>query len=726
MRNRAFVSLLLLCAALAAPVRAADLTADVDPLIGTDESPVFDATKSVHGGTGNVYPGAVVPFGMVQFGPDTEHPGRLGYSYADKKIKGFSLTHLSGAGCIVSHELLGYPLISAPGGSPLPFDHAQEKAAPGFYSVRLANGVAFELTATARTGLARVEFPAGVPVALDVRAPTTTNPVQSGELRVVGPDAIEGRLDGGNFCDLGNKFTVYYALRFDAPISSATIAADGASLFFAGAKKHALRFKAAVSYASAKNARLNLDAENPGWDFSAVRGAAKAAWNQALGKIAVDGGAPGERRIFYTALYHSLLHPNVFSDVNGEYVGFDRAVRVVAPPAFAQYANFSGWDIYRTQIQLLAALFPQRASDMMQSLLVDADQCGGLPRWPYNNDEAAIMVGDPASALIANAYAFGARTFDAPKALYWIKRGADDPTLACNGRRTRPGLAQYLTSGYVPEGVPGVWGSASTTLEYAVADFAVSRFAASLGDKETARMYLARSASWKNLLDPTTGYLRPKDAAGRGLPGFDPASGKGFVEGNAAQYVWMVPHDFPALVQALGGPAAVNTRLDRFFTHLNVGENFPYFWLGNEPGFATPWLYNWTGAPARAADVIRRSRDEMFSAAPGGLPGNDDLGAMSAWYVWAALGLYPVIPGAAEFSVNPPLFPEARVDLGGRRPLRIIVKKRTERSRYIESLALDGRPALTPSVALADLKNARELTFVLADSPTPWGVGPRP
>jgi predicted alpha-1,2-mannosidase len=546
--------------------------------------------------------------------------------------------------------------------------------------------------------------------------------VQSGALRVVGPDAVEGWLDGGNFCDLGNKFTVYYAIRFDAPISSAALADGGVSLRFDAARKRTLRFKAAVSYVSERNARLNLAAEIPGWDFAAVRGAAAAGWNRALGKIEVDGGSKAERTIFYTALYHAFLHPNVFSDVNGDYVGFDRAVRVVSPPALAQYANFSGWDVYRTQIQLLAALFPERASDMMQSLIVDADQCGGLPRWPYNNDEAAIMVGDPASVLLANAHAFGARGFDMRRALYWMKRGGEEPALACNGRRTRPGLAQYLTSGYVPEGVPGVWGSASTTLEYAVADYAVSRFAASLGDADDARAYLARSAAWRNLLDGATGYLRPKDAAGRGLPGFDPASGTGFVEGNAAQYTWMVPFDFPGLVSALGGPAAVNARLDEFFTRLNVGENFPYFWVGNEPGFATPWLYNWTGAPAKTADVIRRSRDEMFSAGPGGLPGNDDLGALSAWYVWAALGLYPAIPGVAEFSVNPPLFPEARLDLGGRRPLKIVVAKRTRRSSYIESLTLDRRPVLAPSMTLAALKSARELRFILADRPAPWGV----
>ncbi len=718
--------LALIVAATTAPLTyAGELASYVDPMIGTAESPVFDPTKSGHGGTGNVYPGAVLPFGMVQFGPDGDHPGRLGYSYADQALKGFSLTHLSGAGCIVSHELLGYPLITPVNQGTAPpflFEHSKENAEPGYYQVTLQNGVRVELTATPRTGFARMQFPDGAPIALHIQAPTTKNSSQSGEMRVLDTNRIAGWVEGGNFCDLGNKFIVFYALEFDSAIVSSSSTSSGITLQFDAVKKQPLQLKASISYVSEKNAWINLETEDRDWVFSDVQKAAKNQWNQALGKITVSGGSESDKKIFYTALYHSLLHPNIFSDVTGDYIGFDRIPHVTTPPTRIQYANFSGWDTYRTQIQLLSLLFPDRTADMMQSLVNDANQCGGLPRWPYNNDEAAIMVGDPGAILISSAYAFGVRNFDFTQALDWMKKGGTDPALSCNGHKTRPGLAEYLKEGFVPEGASGVWGSASTTLEYATADFAIARFARAVGDTKTSKEFLSRSAAWKNLFDPLTGYLRPKDKSGAWLPHFNASSGTGFVEGNSAQYTWMVPFDFSGLVESLGGNAPVNKRLDQFFTQLNVGENFPYFWLGDEPGFATPWIYNWTKTPSRTADVIHRSLKEMFSATPGGLPGNDDLGAMSAWYVWAALGLYPTTPGVGGFSIHPPLFSRAELHLNKGQMTAITADATSEQTQYIQSISLDGVSVTEPWIYWSKLKKAKELKFNLGALPSHWGT----
>jgi predicted alpha-1,2-mannosidase len=468
---------------------------------------------------------------------------------------------------------------------------------------------------------------------------------------------------------------------------------------------------------SEKNAWLNLSTENPDWIFSELRNAAKSQWNQALEKIAVSGhtasfGTPAtNKKILYTALYHSLLHPNVFSDVNGEYLGFDRAPHVTSPPTRIQYANFSGWDIYRTEIQLLAVLFPDRTSDMIQSLLNDANQCGGIPRWAYNNDETGIMVGDPGALLVANAYAFGAEGFDTALALDWLKRDGTDPTRACNGHPTRPGLAEYLKSGYLSDDAGGSGGSAATTLEYNAADFAIARFARTLGDPQTEKTFLAQSTGWKKLYNPSTGYLEPRNQDGSWLKNFTATSNNGFVEGNAAQYTWAAPFDFSDLIQTLGGAAKTVARLDTFFTQLNVGENFPYFWVGDEPTFVTPWIYNWAGAPAHTAEVLQRTLSQNFSTAPGGLPGNDDLGAMSAWYVWAALGLYPTAPGVGGFTVNPPVFGQVELHLDSGHVIRVTSDQKSPGAGAIRALTLDGVAIQKPWVSWAKLEQAKELHF---------------
>ncbi|MDR3607186.1 MAG: GH92 family glycosyl hydrolase [Oligoflexia bacterium] len=693
----------------------------VNPFIGTANSPTFNTKTSDHGGSGNTYPGATVPFGMVQFGPDTDHPGRLDYRYDDTGINGFSLTHVSGVGCVISNEHPGLPMIQPSlKAEPLAFQHSNERTAPGYYAVRFDNGIDAELTATPRTGFAKFHFPETAQEGLTLIAPFNS-------YHFIDPLRISGSVEGGNFCNVGNSYTVYYAIQFDSPVESTGASEHSIALRFEEASDKTLRVKIAISFVSEKNAWTNLATENSSWDFGDIKQFAANHWEQALGKIRVSGTGPGQsglKKMFYSALYHSLLHPNIYSDVNGEYEGFDRRTHTTAN-GHIQYANFSSWDVYRTQIQLVSVLFPDRASDMMESLVNDAAQCGALPRWAYNNDETSIMVGDPTAIVVANAYAFGAKDFEASKALEFMEKSGTDPAASCNGHLTRPGLTYYLNSGYIPLSTAGVWGSAATTLEYSASDYAISRYAQSLGEPAVAQRFLAQSANWRNLFDPASQTIRPRDKSGVPLANFGPASQTGFVEGNAIQYAWSVPHDLNGLIRLSGGPTAVIKRLNAFFGKLNVGERFPYLWIGNEPGFNTPWTYDWTPAPYRTQEVLHRILTQEFNIGPGGLPGNDDLGALSAWYVWASLGLYPSIPGVAGFAVSTPSFPKIDLQLESGRIIHLRSDKKSDASFYIQSASLGDTTLDKPWISWADLVSAGELDFELGEQPnfSNWSEG---
>jgi predicted alpha-1,2-mannosidase len=694
-----------------------DLAAHVDPLIGTGPSNVEHPVPGGRGGS--VFPGASLPFGMIQWSPDTPRGEPSGYSYDDREIKGFSLTHFSGAGCDNFADLPILPTVGVRNRStPVGFAHANEEASPGYYRVLLDNGVKVELTATTRTGHGRFAFPAGSAaqnLLFDARGSATG--VRAARVDLEDSTQLSGMVASGNFCGTHNEYTLYFAVKFDSAYEAASRWDGGALVSFPGAGGRAVQMKVGLSYVSVANAKENLDAENPGWDFEAMRAAARERWNEALARVTVSGGESRDRRIFYTALYHTLLHPNVFSDVNGDYVGFDR--RMHRAEGYTQYANFSGWDIYRSQVPLLALLFPRETSDMMQSMVADGQQCGALPKWAQANGETGVMVGDPAAPIVAGAYAFGARDFDARSALALLQRSAKVPGTACNGIVMRPGLAEYLSYGYIPEGVAGVWGGVATGMEYQGADFAIARLAAALGETQAAREFLARSALWQYQLDPSTRLQRPRSASGAWVDGsFGAHSTTGMVEGNAEQYVWMVPHDPKTLRDGLGGDSIMSSRLDRLFTRLNAGLEDPYFYMGNEPNFATPWLYPWARTPWRTQDVVRRIMEETFTDGAGGLPGNDDLGATSSWYVWAALGLYPVAPGDSGLVLSSPLFPKAVVALGDGKSLTI--EANGAPARYIERAMLDGVEHRTAWLDASQLLEGASLQFDLSRHPTLW------
>ena len=677
-------------------------------------------------GSGHNFPGATVPFGMVQWSPDTSpENGVGGYDYRDNHLKGFSLTQLSGAGCALYGDFpflpTTEPIESSPAGSGSSlatqfqpsFSHSGEQARPGYYSMRLnpvngEGGIDTELTATTRTGMARFSFPASPHSSILINAGGSAQPDDYASVQI-NPDGreIDGTASSGLFCGQRPRYKVYFAALFSRPFAAygtwqrntlspgstsasdsqtpasnpATTAAAGAYATFETTANPVVLTRVGVSFVSVEDARANLAAEDPGLAFGAVEKRAERTWNTALGRIQVSGGPPRLINMFYTALYHVFIAPRTFNDVNGDYLGMDGQVHNTG--GRTQYADFSGWDIYRTEIQLLSMLEPERAADMVRSLLVDAAQSGCLPRWPYANGQSMTMVGDSADPIIASAAAFGAGGFNRPAALRAMVKGATQPCQSPNGSYVeRQGLGPYEALGYVPfdidshtsnsDSINGnpedVWGTASTTLEYDVDDFAIAQFAARvLHDRPAYGAFMRRSGNWRLLYDPTSGLIEPRYADGEFPSSYNPLEGEGFVEGDAYQYTWMVPQDPAGLFSEMGGPAKAASRLDYFLRELNGNAHTEHALLGNEPTLQTPWLYDWAQRPYRTQETVRRALRSLYSTRPGGWPGNDDLGTMSAWYVFGALGLYPEVPGVGLLAIASPMFGRASIAMPNHR-----------------------------------------------------------
>ena len=423
-----------------------------------------------------------------------------------------------------------------------------------------------------------------------------------------------------------------------------------------------------------------------------------------LRRIIVAGGTPAQQRTFYTALYHTLLHPNVISDADGRYIGFDGRVHHVRA-ARTEYANYSDWDIYRTEVPLLALLAPGEASDMMQSLVDAAQQENGwLPRWALVNGPTSVMGGDSVDPVIAGAYAFGAREFDARGALTAMVKGASTtaPPPGQGWYIPRWELDdRYLRDGYVVNthttSVSPEPNGASETLEYSLDDFAIARLAYAQRDMRTYAAFMRRSANWMTLFDGAGRSIAPRDADGAFVHAAIGENGQsGFQEGNAAQYTWMVPHDLRDLIAAMGGPADAVTKLDAFFSQLNAGQDKPYAWLGNEPSLGSPWVYLSAGEPWRAQEILRRALTTLYTDAPDGLPGNDDLGTMSAWYVWCAIGLYPQNPPVRYLDVGAPLFSSVTLRSPGGPVIEVHAPLAATDAAYVNALRVNGRATQQP------------------------------
>jgi predicted alpha-1,2-mannosidase len=711
---------------------------------------------------------------MVQLSPDTtpKAPNSDGYDYRDHHITGFSLTHLSGAGCALYGDFpllpSTEPLTASPanaGGDGLSgrfepgFSHASESGAPGRYSVRLnprgGGNIGVDLTATTRTGMARFTFPANPHASVLVNAGGSAQPDDLAAVNVY-PESreITGVASSGLFCGQRPRYRVYFAAvfnrRFDAwgtwregtlqpggtaaedisapPSNPRSTAQAGAYASFDTRGNRVVTARVGISFVSVAGARANLAAESDG-GFGTIAATAQRRWNQALGRIRVSGGSPRHLRTFYTALYHALLAPRTFNDVDGSYMGMDGVVHRVH--GRDQYADFSGWDVFRTQIPLLAMLVPRRAGEMMSSLLADAAQSGCLPRWSYAAGQSMTMVGDPSDPALASAAAFGAR-FDSAAALEAMVRGATAPCLSANGEYVqRQGLPEYLRLGYLPfdldslqrnansiYGSPeAVWGSAATTLEYATADFAIAQLAArGGGEASTYREFMGRSANWRRLFNRASGMIEPRYASGAFPSDYSTLKGAGFVEGNSAQYTWMIPQDPAGLIAAMGGRAKAAARLHRFLRDLNAGPggtDADHALLGNEPTLITPWLYDWMGKPYATQEAVRRGLS-LYSPSPDGYPGNDDLGTLSAWYVFGALGLYPAIPGSPVLAIGSPLFRRAEIRLPHRRRS---VLTTSGHGIYVQSLRLAGRAWGRPWTTYCALASGTDLDFHMGRRP---------
>jgi predicted alpha-1,2-mannosidase len=653
----------------------------VDPLIGTE-------------GGGNTFPGATLPFGMVQWSPDTNTDAW--YYHNQNQLYGFSLTHISGAGCPLYGDFAVLPttetLTTSPGTrfTPVAFDRGGEQAHPGYYAVTLPSGVRVELTVTERAGIARFIFPQGTDARLLVNAGSSADPLSSqaasrrdhdafsNRIELKNGDAYSGSVIAGAFCSSNSHYKLYVAGRFNRPYKSTSLWQDdrilseaqsvqgkhtGAWLDFGG--QHEVLLRVGISFVSEAGALDNLDKEIPAWDFDRVHEQARTTWSALLDRLAVKGGTADQRKIFYTGVYHSFLAPSLFSDEDGQYIGFDDRPRSLqGTKQQAQYANFSDWDIYRNTVQFQSLFDPQRESDMMQSLVNDAEQSGWYPRWPAANDVTYVMGGDSPVVLLSSSYAFGARNFDVETALKYMVKAGTRPGLGPHNQSERPFLAEYLKNGYTPVDKDRI--GASRTLEYASDDFAIAQFARNIGNQDAYKAFLKQSENWKTLVDPETRWIRPRNSDGSWLAGFDPerslpkrpkapvdSDQQGFEEGNTYQYTFMVPFDYPALFRAIGGDAAVEPRLDKFFTGLRCWGK-PCFNIENEPDFVSPYAYVFLGEPWKTQEVVTRIAQETFKTTPDGIPGNDDLGATSGVYVWNALGFSPRFPASAEwFSARP-------------------------------------------------------------------------
>ncbi len=719
--------------------QSVDLASKVDPFIGTSAALTKGEKVPRIDQYGNTVPGAVRPFGMLYWGPDAVNPipGSRNnfYRFDDTSTRGFSLTHLSGPGCSIYGEVPILPILGIPS-EPPPWEPApyqanfnpnDQVAQPGYYAVKLSSGIQVQLAAAVRSGIAQIQFPAAGG-AHTILVDLSRNLIRVNDAEVHLQDrTITGSVTGGEMCGKQNHYRVYFVLQvMEDPATGGTFneihvtsgngsrqgTNSGAYISFPEAVR-TVHLKVAISFVSVANAELNLTQEIPGWDFEGVRRDARAAWNQALDHVQVNGGSETQQKIFYTALYHALLHPSVFSDVNGEYLGFDGQLHHAR--GRIQYANYSGWDIYRCQVQLITMLMPKVGSDMAQSLVADAEQGGGLPVWSMANEEGGFMVGDSSDLMLASIYAFGGREFDTRAALKAMLHGANDPEAHSQWDVERPNLDEYLRQGFLAEDPANPYGAASITLEYANADFAISKFAEALGDSATAQTFLQRSTNWRTIFDPDTRYIRPRDKDGKFLPGFTPGGGVGFVEGNSAQYTWMVPYDLSGVIAAVGGPEEANARLDHYFSQYGTWRGGPYFLIENEPSFCDPWIYNWTGRPWRAQETVRKTLIDLFIDTRGGIPGNDDLGATSAWAIFAQLGIYPEIPGVGGFALNSPIFPRVTLKLGTHE-LSILGDGAPDKV-YVKKVMLDGKAIANWWIPWNEFSQAKQLDFTLSAIP---------
>lgn len=715
------IMLVLVLMLLTAPVRAAPPPA-VDPFIGTD-------------GTGHTFPGPSRPFGMVQPGPDNAASGwafTSGYQYRAPQIIGFSQNRASGTGIPELGDVLLQPSQTRRPDLASRYDKASETARPGHYAVTLSdNAVRVELTATLRSAFHRYRFASGGRVWLLVDLQhglafrTDVQPVQA-VANQFGRAGFEGEAVRRNWTTRHIAWSVAFSQPIAAvetlPPQPGQVAPRYLLAFDLGTGRELL-VRIGLSSTDRAGARRNRD-ERGGWQFDAVARDSLAEWQALLNRVQISAPAQ-QQRIFQTALYHALLHPSVISDVDGRWRGPDGRVRRAA--GGLRYSTMSLWDSFRAAHPLYTLLVPERVPDFVNSLLDHHDAVGRLPKWPIWGGETGTMIGEPALPVIADAWAKGFRGFDGRRALAAMVATATRDATPVQPGDTALSLWSVLDRfGYYPfDLVPGE--AVSRTLEAGIGDAATSRMAQMLGQPALAARLAARAGGWRHLLDPETGLARGRDSQGRWRTPFDPLTPTSplnnpgdYTEANAWQYSWTPAlHDVAGLMAAWGGKAGLQARLDRFFFGLPVTAGAAYlgqeamigqYAHGNEPSHHIAWLYAFTDAPATGHRLVARIARDFYADRPDGIIGNEDAGQMSAWYVFATLGLYPVDPASGGYVAGIPLVPAARINVPGRRPLRIL---RRGQGEQLLSLRLAGQPLPATAVPHARLVRGGTLEFAV-------------
>lgn len=701
----------------------------VNPFIGTDF-------------TGNTYPGAQAPFGMVQLSPDNGLPGwdRIsGYFYPDSTIAGFSHTHLSGTGAGDLYDIsfmpvtLPYKEADAPLGIHSLFSHDEETASAGYYQVRLKDyDINVELTATERCGIQRYTFPeADAAIFLNLRKAMNWDFTNDTRIEVVDSVTIQGyRFSDGWARDQH----IYFRTRFSKPFASvqldtATVIKDGkrigssaiARFDFHTSAGEQILVTTAISGVSMEGAARNLAAEAPADDFDKYLAVTRKNWNEQLSKVEIKSNDIDEKVKFYTALYHSMLAPTIYSDVDGAYYGPDKQVHQA--DGWTNYSTFSLWDTYRAAHPLYTYIEPQRVNDMVKSFLAFSEQNGRLPVWNFYGSETDMMIGYHAVPVIVDAYLKGIGDFDPKKAL-----AACVATANIDEYR---GIGLYKKYGYVPYDVTDHYNSEnwslSKTLEYAYDDYCIARMAEKLGERQIADEFDKRSLNYKNVYNSQTTFMQPRNNKGSFIENFSPDDYTPHIcESNGWQYFWSVQQDVDGLISLVGGKERFAQKLDSMFTYNpSVDEDLPIFSTGmigqyahgNEPSHHVIYLFNAIGQPWKTQKYAAEVMHELYKNTPAGLCGNEDCGQMSAWYVFSAMGFYPVDPISGKYEIGTPMYPEMKMHLANGKTFTILAPAVSKENIYIQSVKLDGKPYDKSYITHEQIMNGSIFEFEMGNKP---------
>lgn len=711
-----------------------DYTQFVNPFIGTDF-------------TGNTYPGAQVPFGMVQLSPDNGLPGwdRIaGYFYPDSTIAGFSHTHLSGTGAGDLYDIsfmpvtLPYNEAEQPLGIHSKFSHEKESAYAGYYQVFLQDyKINVELTATERCGIQRYTFPkAESAIFLNLKKAMNWDETKDSYIEQVDSVTLKGyRYSNG----WARNQKIYFYTKFSRPFDSlqldkSPIIKDGkenghgyvARINYNTSENEQIVIRTAISGVSMEGAERNFMAEAQESDFDSYLYKAKKQWNDALGKIEVENSDMDETVTFYTALYHSMLAPTIYGDVDGSYYGPDKKIHKA--DGWTNYSTFSLWDTYRAAHPLFTIIQPERVNDMVKSLIAFSEQNGRLPVWNMFGSETDMMIGYHSVPVIVDAYLKGIGDFDAESALKECVKTAN-----LDDYRQ---IGLYKNMGYIPYDVVDKYNSEnwslSKTLEYAFDDYCIALMAEKMGKEDLADNFYKRASNYRNVFNKSSSFMQPKDSKGNFIAGFKPEEYTPHItESNGWQYLWSVQHDVDGLIELIGGKKRFEEKLDSMFTLIpKENEQLPIFSTGmigqyahgNEPSHHVAYLYNYTDSPWKTQKYVSEIMHELYKNSPDGLCGNEDCGQMSAWYVMSAMGIYPVNPVSGEYQIGTPMFPEMQIRFAENKVFKILAKNVSRENCYVKSVKLNGVALEKPFINHKDIMKGGVIEFTMTDKPTKWGV----